>query len=48
MSKQGKWYAMTNYVSDRIFVIDPRSEISELMNVDFKYGIVLYNRNCKS
>ena len=39
---------MTNFVSDRLFVIDPMGERSELMNDEFKYGIVFYNRNCKS
>lgn len=47
-SKDNKWYAMTNYVSDRLFVIDPLGEKSELMNGEFKYGIVFYNSNCKS
>ena len=47
-SKDNKWYAMTNYVSDRLFVTDPLGEKSEMMNNEFKYGIVFYNPNCKS
>ena len=45
-SNSNKWYAMTNYVSDRLFVIDPQGEKSEMMNNEFKYGIVFYNSNC--
>ena len=35
-SNSNKWYAMTNYVVDRLFVIDPLGEKSEMMNNEFK------------
>ena len=39
---------MTNYVGDRIIAIDSFGEKAEIMNDQFKYGVVFYNRNCKS
>ena len=38
---------MTNFINDRLFLIDPRGENTELKNPEFKYGLVFYNRNCK-
>ena len=45
-SKSNKWYALTNFVIDRLFVIDPMGETSLMMNNEFKYAVVFYNSNC--